>query len=163
MNWGLHKKWYVKNENFDKSKGANFGNRKYVKIIPVILKLTPKALLHWYIGDGTTNGHGCSIYTQSFKREEIEFLRFKLKNIGLGSSYCKNGFIYIPKRERIKLLEIIGDCPVECYEYKWKIHDSQHKTLSKYNNHIDMKMVENYIECRRKFEGAGRIRQRQMS
>lgn len=146
----LHKKWYIRNNNFDSIKPASFNNRRYIKMVPIDLKLTAKAMLHWYIGDGSVNdGKGCFLYTQGFGREEIEFLRFRLKkDLNIGSAYYLPDVIGIPKRERVKLLEIIGECPVGCYEYKWNVYAPKTKRTRAYNHHINTRMIENYIDWR---------------
>jgi hypothetical protein len=142
----LQVKWYYKNKHFDENKQTCFSNRQNIKTIPVDLKLTPECLLHWYVGDGTTSGNGCSIMAQGFSREEIEFLRFRLKeDLNIKSSYYDSQIIRISKSERIKFLEIIGECPVECYKYKWKINKTSCIKNRKQNDQIDMKIVEKYI------------------
>lgn len=144
----LHKRWYVKNINFDDKKQRMFSNRKYIKMVPIDLKITPNCLLHWYIGDATVSSGGCSIHTDGFTQNEVEFLRFKLKNdIGIKSSRY-DCIIHIPKIERLKLLEIIGICPVECYKYKWKNDNCKTIKARNINEYIDMKMVEKFIKKR---------------
>jgi len=117
----LHKKWYIKNENFDHMKSRIFSNRKYIKIIPTDITVTPTCLLHWYIGDGSNKKNGgARLCTNGFTYGEIEFLRVKLKeDLGILTSHFREGCIGITKREQAKMLDIIGLSPVRCYEYKW--------------------------------------------
>ena len=60
----LHDKWYTKAGR---------------KIIPQDLKLTPRILLHWYIGDGSLSNTTISLATYSFTREEVELLAKKIE------------------------------------------------------------------------------------
>ena len=123
----IHDRWYIKNTKYDLNLGQSYNNRKFIKIIPSDLKLTPKVLLHWYIGDGAVNNkNGCILHTQCFQEKEINFLRKLLKDFNIKSSFYKDkNVIYIFKSDRIKMLEIMGECPVECYKYKWDISYSR--------------------------------------
>ena len=60
----LHDKWYTLEGR---------------KIIPRDLKITPRILLHWYIGDGTLRNTQISLATYSFTREEVELLAEKIE------------------------------------------------------------------------------------
>jgi hypothetical protein len=144
----LHNKWYKKNDEYDLNKKQSFNNRKYIKIVPNDLILKPKALLHWFIGDGSMyERSGAVFYTQGFTWNEVEFLRYRLKeDVGLYSVHYKSNIIYLPKREYFKLLEIIGQCPVECYKYKWKEFKlkQEFKVINSMN--IDMKAIEEYYK-----------------
>lgn len=143
----LHKKWYVKNNNFDCNIPFSFKNRKFIKTVPSDIVLTQKCLLHWYIGDGAVNDSGgCMLHTEGFSWSEVEFLRFRLKeDFNILSSHNKKNTIYIPCKERIKLIEIIKSCPVQCYEYKWANLNYSSKDMP-FNSHIDMKAVEQFIK-----------------
>lgn len=143
----IHKRWYIENKNFDIYKKKIFANRKNIKIVPTDIQLYKKTLLHWYIGDASVNlGGGCMIHTEGFNFNAVEFLRFKLLNeFDIKTSHSKKNTIYVPKSERIKLLEIIGDCPVECYKYKWNKTSNTCKLKDNFNYQINMKMIEDYI------------------
>lgn len=142
----FHKKWYIKNINYNIDSGQRFGNRKYIKTIPKDLVLTKNCLLHWYIGDGTVyNNRGCMIHTEGFYYDEVEFLRYRLLiDFNILSSHSKKNTIYIPFRERVKFLEIIGECPVECYKYKWQIENKKSRII-KFNSKIYMDVVEKLL------------------
>lgn len=143
----LHKTWYTKNNDYNLKLGQGFKNRKYLKIIPTNLNLTPKSLLHWYVGDGTVySSGGCMIHTEGFNWKEVEFLRYKLKQeFNIFTSHNKKNTIYLPTIERAKLLEIVGKCPVKCYNYKWDFLKTKAKNMP-FNSHIDMKLVEQFIK-----------------
>ncbi|MFH0829735.1 MAG: helix-turn-helix domain-containing protein [Candidatus Aenigmatarchaeota archaeon] len=70
---GLRKGWYVD------------GDDKTQKIVPKDLFLTPVALLHWYIGDGSMNRHGGNrkpypvLATNCFRYSDIQLLVTKLR------------------------------------------------------------------------------------
>jgi hypothetical protein len=142
----LHKKWYIENKSFNFAQSRTFSNRRYIKIIPKDISITPCVLLHWYIGDGSNKKNGGSILcTNGFTYNEVEFLRFRLKeDLEISTSHYKDGTIGFAKGEQLKLLDVIGLCPVKCYEYKWKVKPIIRSR--KINSTIDMKIVESYME-----------------
>jgi DNA-binding XRE family transcriptional regulator len=126
----LREKWYTKI------------NGKTVKIVPRDLELTPTTLLFWYLGDGSLvrrrNDENrvphISLATNSFSREDVEFLQEKLKKLGLNfyvvTSNRKSGFRKECKTEYVlfsktgdetvfRFFKLIGvECPMEienCY------------------------------------------------
>lgn len=143
----LHNIWYTPNKSFSPGKPAGFDNRKFIKVVPSCLILTPISLLHWYVGDGSPSNTGnCIIHTQGFTWEQVEFLRFRLKqDLNVLTAHYQNNTISIPRREYEKMLEIIGPCPVECYEYKWKIPHTKCRKNRKVNFSIDMRAIESYV------------------
>jgi transposase len=105
-----------------------------VKIVPHDLELTPIVVLHWYIGDGTTNGRSITLCTDSFTLEENQLLSTllyeavgiepKVRECVLCSCPGKYRFrkyyrLYIRRLDAKKFLEYIGQCPVKSYKYKW--------------------------------------------
>lgn len=99
-----------------------YKNKK--KVLPPDLKLTPLVLLHWYIGDGgfdSDKGYlrQISIAAHSFSFDEREILCEKLREFGLKVSNTKKGKINITKKSIPLFLSIIGECPVDCYQYKF--------------------------------------------
>jgi len=145
----IYRVWYKINKDFNIKKPMGFSNRKFIKIVPQNLHLTPKALLHWYIGDGSINkvGGGCVLHTEGFTYNETEFLRYRLKkDLGILSVHYNESIIGISRKEREKLLNIIGFCPVKCYEYKWFVPNTKNRKSRKINDFIDMKVVESYLK-----------------
>ena len=51
-----------------------YAGENHSKIVPKSFRLTPTMLLHWYIGDGSANRNSISIYTDSFSKDDVEFL-----------------------------------------------------------------------------------------
>jgi hypothetical protein len=126
-------RWYRINPGFDPSRRASFSNRRYVKIVPVNLKLSPLSLLHWYIGDGHRDADGAAqLCTQGFRRDEIEFLRLRLlEDFGIGSSSGKDGSIRLCRMDCERLLKTVGKSPVMCYNYKWRPIEAQCRSLER--------------------------------
>jgi hypothetical protein len=112
------KRWYP--ENF-----------KYIKVIPIDCSIKPKALLHWFLDDGTTSyfkkkiNVKLSFCTDGFKKNDLDFLAKRL--------YKKYGLILHVRTENKKhyrmflcgsqieyFYKIIGKCPFKSLSYKWK-------------------------------------------
>lgn len=101
-----------------------YNNRR--KVLPDDVELTKLSLLHWYIGDrclDTDKGYlrQINIAAHSFSFEEREILCKKLTGLGFKVSNTKYGSINICKRSVPTFLSYIGECPVECYKYKFDI------------------------------------------
>jgi hypothetical protein len=57
------------------------------KIVPSNLKLTPRVVLHWFIGDGGTGKYRVALHTLAFSKEENELLADLLnKEIGISAT-----------------------------------------------------------------------------
>lgn len=98
------------------------------KVLPDDIELTKLSLLHWYIGDGCLDidkGYlrQINIAAHSFTFEEREILCSKLTDLGFKVSNTKNGKINICKSSVLSFLSYIGECPVECYKYKFNISE----------------------------------------
>lgn len=103
-------------------KGLNENGQKR-KILPDI-EITPLILLNWYVGDGssckqqgTFNNRGsisCK-FKNSYILDQFNNLFGKVKCYNNAS--CFN--YYFNNASLKKLLEYIGECPVESYKYKW--------------------------------------------
>ena len=104
-----------------------------VKIVPEDFELTPLSCNRWYCDDGYLSvvpKHSiCTVTlcTDSFTLLEVDFLRNQISDkIGIetGTRKIKKKFlrivIYSPKRV-VKFLEYIGPCPVDSFQYKWKL------------------------------------------
>lgn len=95
------------------------------KIVPQDLELTPQLLLIWFLDDGYTATHGgINIATDGFSLEDNIYLQqqFKKLNIDVNfhiASSRENIRLYIPKSNVQTFYNIIGPCPVNCYQYKW--------------------------------------------
>lgn len=114
----IRKKWYPDNK----------------KIVPKDIRLTPITLRQHYIGDG------CLLYpkrgkpyiilsTNNYSISDIEWLRVQLINLGIRTTRqkaIKGNTIYVSPYSTKDFLKYIGDCPVECYKYKWN-YDKERK------------------------------------
>ncbi len=111
--------------------GLNENGQKR-KILPDI-KITPIILRNWFIGDGcsskgtkTHNHRG--VIADKFKNDFILEQLVSLFNTSDGGrvTCCSDGHnsiygykYYFNNKSFIKMLEYIGECPVESYRYKW--------------------------------------------
>lgn len=100
-----------------------------VKIVPRDLQLTPLSMLIWYLDDGFTASacKGIYIATDGFSLDDNYYLQEQLNKFNIKTNFHKassknNVRLYIPaKNGNAKdFLNIIGPCPVKCYQYKWK-------------------------------------------
>ena len=93
------------------------------------INLTPTILLFWYMGDGSikkqkgTLNNACQISNKFGNSFILNQLKSLFNN---NSNYYKEknrqvGLFYIPHKGFIKLIDYIGECPIECYKYKWII------------------------------------------
>lgn len=108
-------------------------HRLLKKVVPRDIKLTPITCRQWFIGDGNNNicnGGGILLCTLSFLYSDIEFLKTKLEVLGFKIT-IKNKNLFMKVKVARTFLKYIGECPVECYKYKW----SDLKTLicNRYN------------------------------
>lgn len=103
--------------------GLNENNQKR-KILPNI-ELTPLILKNWYIGDGGSSRYSKSYNHRGFiiDKYKNDYILNQLNKItGNCKCYChsnKTYKYYFNNKSLIKLLEYIGECPVESYKYKW--------------------------------------------
>ncbi|GAI86654.1 unnamed protein product, partial [marine sediment metagenome] len=109
--------------------------RKFIKIIPLDLELTPLTCLMWYIGDGCLGQSGRSrkitLSTQGFAGQEVNQLSSKMKGLGIKTTTCKDKTIYVWARSVSDFLDYIGPCPVKCYGYKWGLKKDGVRNLFK--------------------------------
>jgi LAGLIDADG DNA endonuclease family len=117
------KRWYPENSG-------------YKKVIPKDCSITPKALLHWFLDDGTTSyiknkkSVKLSFCTDGFTEKDINFLVKRIyKKYGLIMHINKfKKSIEGKKQYRVLLCgsqtelfyKIIGKCPFKSLAYKWK-------------------------------------------
>lgn len=109
-----------------------FYNDSSKKILPNIL-LTPLTLKYWYVGDGSIKKQNGTINNacQISNKWGNEYILSQIKELFTEKSnyYSENkrkcGSFYIPHLGFIKMLDYIGDCPIDCYKYKWELRDVQ--------------------------------------
>lgn len=114
---------------------TNYRNMWYPdnkKRIPKNLILNPTICLIWYIGDGSIQQDYkynrtslLKISTNNFLPEDIEDIILpQLKGFEAYMRYNENKpVIIIPRRKIPEFLSYIGECPIQDYEYKWKVFD----------------------------------------
>jgi len=158
----LRDKWYQKE------------NGKTIKVVPKDLKLTPTTLFFWYLGDGSlirrrndkTRVPHIVLATNSFRKEDVEFLKEKLKELGLNFYIVESNSIsgFTKKRKKsyllfsstedetvFKFFKIIGFYPPKEIEdcilgYKGKIK-KERRVKDKWPNEEDwIKILSNVIE-----------------
>lgn len=110
----LWEKWYRPATQEEREK-----DRKFIKIVPKDLKLTPLICRQWYIGDGHSQGGGIFLCTECFSVHEVNFLMDQLIGLGFKGTRTTTNRIYISVRSAPNFLNYVGPCPVKCYEYKW--------------------------------------------
>lgn len=155
-------KWYQKE------------NGKTIKVVPRDLKLTSTTLFFWYLGDGSlirrrndkTRVPHIVLATNSFRKEDVEFLREKLKELGLNFYIVESNSIsgFTKKRKKsyllfssteddtvFKFFKIIGFYPPKEIEdcllgYKGKIK-KERRVKDRWPNEEDwIKILSNVIE-----------------
>lgn len=116
----LRRKWYKYNED----------ENKFIKTIPLNIKLNSTILLHWYLGDGDLKrdrrnkkgGRPCArISTNAFSLSEMEFLIERLKqDLGLNSyassMHRREGrdyVLYLLAGDCWNFFKIVGERPPE--------------------------------------------------
>jgi hypothetical protein len=111
----------------------------FKKVIPENIEVDETVLLHWFLDDGYScrrKNRDHKVYaafsTMCFERDEQEMLCEKIKNkFGLRfkvSYHQRYGVvkgtgweIIVPQSQTPAFFEIIGSCPVNSLQYKWKI------------------------------------------
>lgn len=94
------------------------------KQVPKDIELTPLVCRQWYIGDGCLKKSGGSIgitlATMGFPSVDNLWLVMKLKKLGFHVNHQPAwNELYISAHSVKDFLTYIGECPVECYKYKW--------------------------------------------
>jgi len=95
------------------------------KRLPAGFSLTPVRLRQWFIGDGSnvadSKAKCISCYT-SFSPEDKARLKATLERVLSRDliTHENGNKIYINADAVKTLFDIVGPCPVPCYEYKWK-------------------------------------------
>ena len=94
------------------------------KIIPRDIKITPITVRQHYIGDGNiycpkTGNPSIRLCTYGFTVMDVEYYMGKLVELGIKATRNIQNAINISAYSVKDFLKYIGDCPVECYQYKW--------------------------------------------
>lgn len=115
----LQSKWYRPATKEEREQG-----RKFFKIIPTDLELSPLTCQQWFLDDGEASRRGKDIgfSTQGFSDGEILFLISLLAGLGLKTTTNKNRAIHVSRISKRNFFDFIGPCPQEIesiYGYKW--------------------------------------------
>jgi len=98
------------------------------KIIPLDIRLTPRALAHWYWGDGglINTGYGVAFCTDGFTWEDVEFLASRLRLLYGWSprvqSHRGNPRLVLSQRKhRLELVALTEPFCPDCFRYKLQV------------------------------------------
>jgi hypothetical protein len=108
------------------------------KAVPKDLILSEETLLYWFLGDGSIRFQNraknpmsktfeIKLATDSFSKSDNIFLISQLEGLGIKSSLLGRNQIRILAKSNAKFFKLIGNPPVQCYEYKWRGIKSQQK------------------------------------
>jgi len=96
------------------------------KEIPDDFVVTPVVLKYWFICDGTMGGRYVRLDCTPFSDLKVlEIVIPQLHEVGIHCRYKRlkyrnEAFIHIGRADDIaRFYEYIGDCPVDCFAYKW--------------------------------------------
>lgn len=96
------------------------------KQVPKDIELTPLTCRQWYIGDGylcksPIRATSILLSTCGFPPVDNLWLVHELKQLGFQVTHQPtNNTIHISAYSTKDFLTYIGECPVECYKYKWE-------------------------------------------
>ena len=97
------------------------------KVVPREISkwLSARGLAIWVLDDGRVSGQGLKLSTESFTREELEFLKEGLlENFGLSFTVQKHGdkwILYLSKNQQALLTEIVKPFMLPCMYYKIRL------------------------------------------
>jgi len=108
-------RWYIKDKK---------GSSK--KQPPNDVRITPKSVMLWYLGDGscvqTNNTIVIRLSTDGFDKERVEFLADKMKEKGIDCYRNGDNRIQIKTSAVPAFFKFIGkESPIKCYDYKFKL------------------------------------------
>lgn len=114
-----------------------YGNNTKKYIIPPDIPISPKVLLHWFLDDGSCSYRNRKeiknpkkksatliFCTESFNKNDQQILTDRINkeyNLRAKLTPIKNSFrIKIPTIKINDFFDIIGECPIDELQYKWK-------------------------------------------
>lgn len=118
---------------------------KRIKSPPKDIRVTPKSVMLWYLGDGSLTQHDNTVTirlsTDAFLPEEVEFLANKLTEKGIDSYRNGDNRVQIKTNAVPAFFDFIGrKSPVECYNYKFDIPEwrFEAKRMRQVANELDI-------------------------
>ena len=116
-----------------------------IKEVPRSIELTSLTCRQWYIGDGTLyhrKGHTphITLFTCAFKDSTVYWLVRQLALIGIQATRDNTrNSVSISLYSTKDFLTYIGECPVECYRYKWNLQEGRrpYDNTSKVRGELD--------------------------
>ena len=94
-----------------------------VKKIPEDVRVTPASVMLWYLGDGDFSGRVVRLHTQSFSTEEVKFVAARLSDVfNIKTTTPRSGkglYIRVATSDTKFFFKQIGECPIECYKYRF--------------------------------------------
>lgn len=117
-----HPDFYVQHQRWYKAKNES----GFTKIIPQDVRITPKSVMLWYLGDGSLVNSKETVTirlsTDGFAKEEVEFLASKLNECGIDCHRNKENRIRINTKGIPSFFDFIGhEIPIKCYDYKFEM------------------------------------------
>jgi len=123
-------------------------NGKRTKQPPNDVRITPKSVMLWYLGDGSLyannkeNTISIQLSTDSFLPEKVRFLANKLNSISIHCHRTNDNRIRISSKGIPAFFNFIGDkSPIKCYDYKFDrvpIWRFSSKRMSEVANDLDI-------------------------
>jgi len=94
------------------------------KQLPLDIRITPKSLAHFYMGDGSLVQYQLRLYTDAFSLEEVRYLRSRIDDLYEIPFYIRskpNGryFLEITRKKLVQyFLALIKPYILSCFSYK---------------------------------------------
>ncbi len=111
------------------------------KVVPGDLRVSAEFVLHWFLCDGSCStsrsGGQLVLCTDSFTREEVEFLQSLLVQVGIESRFLASKRIRVRQKSIDRFYDYVGECPVECLAYKWIPLENRGTTFRDWKPHYE--------------------------
>lgn len=99
----------------------------FIKKVPDDVRVTPKSVMLWYLGDGSLacddSRLTVQLSTDGFQRADVARLCVRLSDaIGAECTHSASNRILLGKDATIKFFDFIGwQSPIQCYDYKFDV------------------------------------------
>jgi len=106
--------WSQKNRWYKKLSG------KWIKTVPEDVRITPLSVMVWYLGDGSiSERRQIELSTYAFTQRDTDILLHLLEGCGVSAVKNSRNCLKINPKNIDGFFDFIGECPVECYRYKF--------------------------------------------